>query len=148
LSRQQEQEIAESQTIINTHKANPDRAYEERKANWEREHPGKKFYERTEEDDRKDCTLDEWFWEFFERIHAAKSPEVRYQLERNPDHGFGHKSKVHGLDDKCVPGCRYYEPKCRLTIFDILEDYRGYQKFDEVLRAYTELEAEGELAKE
>jgi hypothetical protein len=145
---QQEQEIAEAQVIINTLKANHDRAYEERKANWEREHPGKEFYKRTEEDDRRDCTLDEWYWEFFQRIHVSKSSEVRYQLEQNPDHGFGHKSKVHGFDNQCMPDCRFYEPKGKLTIFDILEDYRGYQQFDEVWQAYKELETEGSLPKE
>ena len=41
-----------------------------------------------------------------------------------------------------------YEPKGKLTIFDILEDYRGYQKFDEVWQAYKELETEGSLPKE
>jgi hypothetical protein len=59
LARQQEQDIAEAQAIINTLKANHDRAYEERKANWEREHPSKEFYQRTEEDNRKHCSLDE-----------------------------------------------------------------------------------------
>ena len=60
-----------------------------REAKWETEHPGKKFYERSEEDNRRDCTIDEWFWDFFERAHASESAEVRYQLERNPNHGFG-----------------------------------------------------------
>lgn len=149
LARQQEQEIAEAQAIINTLKANHDRAYEERKANWEREHPGKKFYQRTEEDDRRDCTLDEWYYDFFQRVHISNSPEIRYQLERNPDHGFGHvpyPKIIHEIDpNKCVPGCRFYEPTGRLTVFDILEDYLGYQKFEKVWQAYKELEAEGSL---
>jgi hypothetical protein len=87
-----------------TLRANHYKAYHERKAKWEQDHLGKKFYERSEEDNRRDCTLDEWFWDFFKRIHAGEVPEVRYQLERNPDHGFGHESKVHGPDDKCIPG--------------------------------------------
>jgi len=36
----------------------------------------------------------------------------------------------------------------RLTVFEILEDYRGYQKFDEVWQAYKELKAEGSLPTE
>lgn len=145
LARQHEQEIAEAQAVIITLRANHYKAYHEREAKWENEHPGKEFYQRTEEDDRRDCTINEWFWDFFERIRASNSPAVRYRLERNPDHGFGHKSRFHGLDDKCIPGCRFYEPKGKLTIFDILGDYRGYQKFNEVWQAYKELEAEGAL---
>ena len=152
LARQQEQEIAEAQAIINTLKANHHRAYEERKANWEQEYRGKEFYERSEEDNRKDCTIDEWFWEFFERAHASGSAEVRYQLERNPDHGFGHVPYPIGIHEwdvnKCAPGCRFYAPTGRLTVFEILEDYRGYQKFDEVWQAYKELKTEGSLPTE
>jgi hypothetical protein len=100
----------------------------------------------------RDSTLDEWFWEFFQRIHVSPSPEVRYRLERDPDHGFGHKPFPSGIHErylnKCVPECRFYEPTGRLTLFDILEDYRGYQKFDEVWQAYKELEAEGSLPTE
>jgi hypothetical protein len=145
---QQEQDIAEAQANINTLKANHDRAYEERKANWEREHPGKEFYQRIEEDDRRDCVLDEWYWNFFQRVHTNNSPEVRYQLERNPAHGFGHKSRHHGLDDECIQDCRFYEPKGKLTIFDILGDYRGYQQFDDVWQAYKELEREESIPTE
>lgn len=147
LARQQEQEIAETQAVINTLKANHDRAYEERKANWEQEHPGKEFYQRTEDDDRRDCTLDEWYWNFFQRVHANNSPEGRYQLERSPAHGFGHKPSPKGIHEwgsiECVPDCRYYEPTGRLTVFDILDDYQGYKQFEQVLQVYKELEAEG-----
>ena len=45
--------------------------------------------------------------------------------------------------NKCAPGCRFYAPTGQLTVFDILEDYRGYEKFEDVLRVYKELEAEG-----
>ena len=92
-------------------------------------------------DDKRDCILDEWYWNFFQRVHTSNSPEVRYPREQNPDHGFGHKSKIHGFDDKCIPDCRFYEPKGKLTIFDILEDYRGYQQFEQVWQAYKELES-------
>jgi hypothetical protein len=150
--RQREQEIAQTQTVINTLKSNHDRAFREREAKWEKENPRKKFYQRTEEDDRRESTLDEWFWSFFERAHASESAEIRYQLERNPDHGFGHvphPKGIHEMDfNKCVPGCRFYAQIGKLTVFDILEDYRGYKQFEEILRAYKELEAEGVLAKE
>ena len=147
LARQQEQEIAEAQAVINTLRANHHKAYRERKAKWEKKNPGKKFYQRTE-DDRRESTLDEWFWNFFQRVHASKSPESRYQLERNPSHGFGHTSKVHGLNDKCIPDCRYFKPTGRLTVFDILEEYRGYHQFDDVWQAYKELKEEGSLPTE
>jgi hypothetical protein len=143
LARQQEQEIA----VINTLRANHHKAYQEREEYYQYS-PSKKFYERSEEDNRRDCTIDEWFWDFFERVHVSESAEVRYQLERDPDHGFGHKSKIHGFDEKCEPGCRYYGPAGRLTVFDILEDHRGYQKFDCVWQTYKELEAEGSLPTE
>jgi len=87
---QREREIAEARTAIETLRTNHKKAFEKRKAKWEQEHPGKEFYERAEVDDRKDCILDEWFFDFFQRVHASNSPEVRYRLERNPDHGFGH----------------------------------------------------------
>ena len=76
---QREQELAEGQAIINTLKTNHDRAYEEREERWEQDHPGKKFYERSEGDNRRDCSLDEWFWDFFERAHGSESAEARYQ---------------------------------------------------------------------
>jgi hypothetical protein len=150
LARQQEQEITEAQAIINTLRANHHKAYHEREAKWEKVHPGKRFYERSEEDNRKDCTLDEWYWDFFTRIFG-KTPEQRYQQEKNPDHGFGHKSKVHERSDgrldkgRCITGCRFYEPTGTLTVFDILEDYHGYQKFEDVWQAYKELEVERSL---
>jgi|GEM_PF-2341798 len=149
---QWKQEIAEAQAIISTLRTNHHKAYHEREAKWEHDHPGKRFYERSEEDNRRDCTIDEWFWDFFERAHASESAEVRYQLERNPDHGFGHVSYpkgIHEMDsNKCAPGCRFYPPTGRLTVFDILEDYRGYEKFDDVWQAYKELEAKGSLSTE
>lgn len=149
LARQQEQEIAEAKALINTLRANHYKAYHQRKAKWEQDHPSKKFYERSEEDNRRDGTIDEWFWDFFERAHVSRSAEVRYQHERNPEHGFGHKPSPEGIHEwdlnKCAPGCRFYAPTGRLTIFDILEDYRGYQNFDDVWLAYKELEAEGSL---
>jgi hypothetical protein len=152
LARQQEQEIAETQAVINTLRANHHKAYQEREEKWEKEHPSKKFYERSEEDNRRDCTIDEWFWDFFERVHVSESAEVRYQLERDPDHGFGHIPYPIGIHEwdfnKCAPGCRFYEPTGRLTVFDILEDHRGYQKFDYVWQTYKELEAEGSLPTE
>jgi hypothetical protein len=142
-------EITEAQSLIDTLSANRDKAINEREAKWEQDHPGKKFYERSEEDNRRDCTIDEWFWDFFERAHASGSAEVRYQRERNPDHGFGHLPYPKGIHEwdfnKCAPGCRFYAPTGKLTVFDILEDYRGYQKFDLVWQAYKELETEGSL---
>jgi hypothetical protein len=111
---QGERHIAEAQAIINTLRANHYKAYRERESKWEKEHPGKKFYKRSEEDDRRDCTLDEWYWNFFTRVYG-KTPQQRYQQEKWPDHGFGHKSDVHerseGRLDRghCVPGCRFYE---------------------------------------
>jgi hypothetical protein len=143
IDQQEQQEIAEAQTAIRTLRTNHLKSFQEREAKWKAEHPGKEFYQRTEEDDRRDCTIDEWYWNFFQRVHASNSPEVRYDLERNPDHGFGHESNIHGPDDKCIQDCMFYEPKGKLTIFDILGDYRGYQKFDDVWQAYKELEAEG-----
>lgn len=152
LALQQEQEIAEAQAAINTLRENHHKAYHEREAKWEQDHPGKKFYERTEEDNRRDCTIDEWFWVFFERAHVSRSAEVRYQREWNPEHGFGHKPFPEGIHEwdlnKCAPGCRFYAPTGRLTVFDILEDYRGYQEFEQVLQAYKELEKEGSLSTE
>ena len=47
-------------------------------------------------DDKRDCKLDELLYDFFMRIHD-KTLEQRYQEEKNPGHGFGHKSKSHGL---------------------------------------------------
>jgi hypothetical protein len=38
--------------------------------------------------------------------------------------------------------CLFYEPTGRLTVFDILGDYRGYQQFKEAWQAYKELDAE------
>jgi len=144
LARQQEQETAEVQAVINTLRANHYKAYHEREAKWEKEHPGKRFYKRSEEDNRRDCTIDEWFWEFFQRIHVSTSSEVRYRLERDPDHGFGHVPYPKGIHErysnKCVPECRFYEPTGILTVLDILSDYRGYQQFEDVWRVYKELE--------
>src|SRR5688572_6690329 len=116
LGLQREQEIADAQTVINTLHARHKKAYHEREAKWKAEHPSKEFYQRTDDDDRRDSTLDEWFWEFFQRIHAGNPPEIRYQLERNPSHGLGHQSTRHGLDDRCIPDCRFYQPKGKLTI--------------------------------
>jgi hypothetical protein len=152
LARQQEKEIAEAQAVISTLRANYHKAYQEREAKWEQEHPGKRFYERSEEDNRKDCTIGEWFWDFFQRAHASESAEVRYQRERNPNHGFGHKPFPSGIHERhlneCVPECRFYEPTGRLMVIDILGDYRGYQEFEDVWRAYKELEKEGSLPME
>jgi hypothetical protein len=148
IDQEKQQEIAEAQAAIGTLRTNHLKSYQERETKWKAEHPGKKFYERSEEDNRRDCTIEEWFWNFFERAHASESAEVRYQFERNPDHGFGHVPYPIGIHEwdvnKCAPGCRFYEPTGRLTAFDILEDYRGYQKFDDVWLAYKELKAEGQ----
>ena len=42
----------------------------------------------------------------FERAHNSESAEVRYRVERNPDHGFGpvpYPKGIHELDlKKCV----------------------------------------------
>lgn len=77
---------------------------------------------------------------------------MELMLERNPDHGFGHEPYPEGIHErslnKCVPECRFYELSGRLTVFDILEDYRGYQQFEDVWRAYKELEAEEALPTE
>jgi hypothetical protein len=149
IDQQKQQEIAEAQAAIRTLRTNYLRSYQEREAKWKAEHTGKEFNQRTDDDDIKDSTLNEWFWEFFQKIHVSKSPEVRYRLERNPDHGFGHTPFPNGIHErysnKCVPECRFYEPTDKLTVFDILEDYRGYKKFDGVWLAYNELEAEGSL---
>jgi hypothetical protein len=152
IHQQEQQEIAEAQAAIRTLRTNHLKSFQEREAKWKAEHPGKEFYQRTEDDNRRDCTLSEWFWEFFQRIHVSTSPEIRYTLERYPDHGFGHKPFPSGIHErhlnKCVPGCRYYEPTGRLTVFDILGDYQGYQQFDDVWRAYKELKKEGSLPTE
>jgi hypothetical protein len=91
---------------------------------------GKKFCQRTEDDDQRYSTLDEWFWDSFQRIHNSASPEKRYRLERNPDYGFGHEPFPSGIHErypnKAVLGCRFYIPTGRLTVFDIPRDYRGY----------------------
>ncbi|MGC1134403.1 MAG: hypothetical protein WA941_16365 [Nitrososphaeraceae archaeon] len=54
---QWKQEIAEAQAIISTLRTNHHKAYHEREAKWEHDHPGKRFYERSEEDNRRDCTM-------------------------------------------------------------------------------------------
>jgi hypothetical protein len=149
IDQQEQQEIADAQAAIRTLRTNYFKSYQVREAKWKAEYPGKEFYQRTEDDDRRDSTLDEWFWEFFQRIHASKSPEERYRIERNPYHGFGHEPFPSGIHEKysnkSVPDCRFYEPRGKLTVFDILRDYRGYQQFEDVWRAYKELEAEGSL---
>lgn len=70
------------------------------------------------------------------------SPEVRYRLERDPDYGFGHElfpSGIHEMHlNKCVPDCSFYEPTRRLTVFDILGDYRGYQRIGEHTKNWKE----------
>ena len=92
----------------------------------------------TEEDDRLNCRRDSRTY--------GKTPEQRYQEEKNPDRGFGHESNVHESSDgrldkgHCIPCCRFYEPIGRRTVFDILEDYKGYQQFEEVYQAYKELQ--------
>ena len=80
IDQQEQQEIAEAQTAIRTLRTNHLKSFQEREAKWKAEHPGKEFYQRTEEDDRRDCTIDEWYWNFFQRVHASNSPEVRYDL--------------------------------------------------------------------
>jgi hypothetical protein len=143
----EEKEITEAEALINSLRANRDKAINEREDKWKKENPGKEFYSRTDEDNKRDCKLDEWFYDFFMRIHN-KSPEQRYQEEKNPSHGFGHKSKLHGLVgdntyvDPCVPGCTFYEPTGRLTDLDILKDYEGFDRYDEVLKAWHEMQPE------
>ena len=154
LSPHELQEKLEALAVIERLRANHSRAYHERCQKWCDRH-GKSsacdLFNPTQEETRRDTEFDEWYWDFLLRIHGdenCKTPEQRYQNERSPPHGFGHKSKLHGLGDQCIPGCRFYKPRGKLTIFDILEDYRGYQQFEDVWQAYKELEEEGSLSTE
>lgn len=161
LSPQEQQEKAEAQAVIEKIRANHSRAYHERRQKWCDRH-GKStacdLFNPTQEETRRDTEFDEWYWDFLLRIHGdenCKTPEQRYQNERSPPHGFGHVPCPKGIPERgggdvnnCVPGCRFYEPTGRLTVFDILEDYRSYPQFDDVWRAYKELEAEGLLLTE
>jgi len=49
--------------------------------------------------------------------------------------------------DPCVPGCKFFEPTGRLTDLDILKDYEGFDRYDEVLKAWQEMQAEVEEEK-
>jgi hypothetical protein len=61
---------------------------------------------------------------------------------KNKIYGFGHDGIDGGADSKeCLPGCRFYPPEGRIEDIEVLEDYRGFQQFDEVYNIWLEASA-------
>jgi hypothetical protein len=52
----------------------------------------------------------------------------------------GHLSNVHGVEDPCIEGCRFYPEEGEVSALEILEDYKDYQGYDEVRSKWEELD--------
>ncbi|MPZ05862.1 MAG: hypothetical protein GEU26_05485 [Nitrososphaeraceae archaeon] len=116
-----------------------DIAYNERKEKWLKEHATVKYFNPTHEEHIKDCTFNEWVWNFIQDI--SKTPEQRYQEARNPRHGFGHDNGgLHGSKpfDKCVPECRFWNETGRIENLETLEDYKDYVGYYEMRKIVQE----------
>ncbi|MGH9953887.1 MAG: hypothetical protein ACRD5J_19905, partial [Nitrososphaeraceae archaeon] len=60
----------------------------------------RKYFNETYEEFVKECTLNEWCsisYSVYQRI-SSRTPEQRYQDEKNPTCGWNHKSDVHSIE--------------------------------------------------
>lgn len=110
-------------------------AYKARKKKWFEKHPDQQWFNPTLEETRRDCRLEEWLWYLTERIFS-RTPEQRYQDERAPDYGWNHKSNVHSIDEPCKEGCRFWPEEGRIEDIEILQDYKEYDRYEEVLKIW------------
>jgi hypothetical protein len=115
-----------------------DIAYQERKAKWFKEHPETEYLSDEFVCDTKNITFDEWGWYFVSRINNTSAK--RYQELKHPRRGWGHLSNVHGVEDPCIEGCRFYPEEGEVSALEILEDYKDYQGYDEVRSKWEELD--------
>ena len=82
--------------------------------------------------------MDEWFWYFIKRV-TTRTPQQRYQDEKNPDYGWNHSSKVHTIDEHCREGCRFWPEEGEISDLEVLQEYRNYQDYDMVKEAWESL---------
>jgi hypothetical protein len=114
------------------------KAYKRRIDNWLATHPDKEYVEESYEESIKNCEFDEWYWYLIERLQD--SPEQRYQQEKNKIYGFGHDGIDGGADSReCLPGCRFYPEEGRIEDLEVLEDYRQYQRYEELYNIWLEI---------
>ena len=84
-------EIEESRALLQQLHENYIKAYKRHKEKWIEEHPDQKYFSPTLEEHKRDCEVDEWFWYFIKRV-TTRTPQQRYQDEKNPDYGWNHSS--------------------------------------------------------
>jgi hypothetical protein len=63
-----QKEVEEARALWQLLKKLHDEAHQQREQEWLERHPGKEFYQRTNEDDRRDCTFDEWIFDFIQEL--------------------------------------------------------------------------------
>jgi hypothetical protein len=139
-----EPEVARAEALYYRLRAQHDIAKGERIKQWFIRHPSAKDFLPTQEEIKQDITVNEWIFLFIDELRY--SPEVRYQRAKNPAHGFGHTPKPEGIHRwseglssiNCVPGCRYYESTGTIGTLEVLSQYEGYDKYDDVLAIWCE----------
>jgi hypothetical protein len=133
-----QKETEEAKALLEKLRTNSRIAYQERKKKWFEEHPGQQYFTPSLEETRKDTKLEEWSWDFVECI-SSRTPEQRYQDRKCPDHGWNHLSKVHTIEEECKEGCRLWPKEGKIYALEILEDYKEYDRYDEVRKALEDL---------
>jgi len=112
-------------------------AYKQRKDKWFEKNPEQQYFSPTLEETRKDCRLEEWLWYFVSRIFD-RTPQQRFQDERHPSYGWNHKSNVHSIEEPCKEGCRFWNKEGRIEDIEVLEDYKDYNRYQEVFNVWSE----------
>jgi hypothetical protein len=131
-------EIEEATILLQRLRSNYEIAYEQRKKQWFKDHPDTEYLSETYEEFLRDSTVDEWFWYFIERV-TSRTAEQRFQDERRPTYGWNHLSNVHTIDEDCKPGCRFSAETGRIEDLEVLEDYKHYQGYAEVRKAWDSI---------
>ena len=114
-------------------------AHQQREKKWFAEHPGQQYLNETYEEFITDCTLDEWFWYFIERV-TSRIVEQRYEDERNPSYGWNHLSEIHTIEEDCKEGCRFWPEEGRIEDIEVLENYKEHQDYETVRRIWEEIQ--------
>ena len=135
-----QRESEEARALLQQLQSNYSIAYQQRRDNWFEKHPGEKYLNETHEEFVRDCTLDEWFWYFIDRI-MSRTPEQRYEDERKPSYGWNHESEVHSIEDmECKEGCRFWPEEGRIEDTEVLENYKEYQHYETVRGIWEEIQ--------
>src|SRR5918995_391228 len=90
-SNDDQKEIEEARALWQHLKILHDKAHQQREKEWHTRHPNKKDFLPSPEENKRDTTFNEWIFDFVQQLQGT--PEQRYERERNPWNGFGHKRK-------------------------------------------------------